>query len=262
MIMIKRISIYDQLKSILKHRKEEIITPNEIKEELFHKYGTNKDSVILSDYCYNRSNRGIAFNKHLFVYLNHGMYKYIGEHANYSGLIYARTRASSKDQVVGLWKDGQMSLSVQPSSVALENQESLENNYIIELFEEYMDILRFEMNVLGCEATELRHLIGRLGEFYCAIHTKGKLAHVTNQHGFDVTSNGRRISVKTTAQKTGFVSLNIRTLEQFDDIFIVQFLKNEFHLLFYASKDQLPKGRIYNQRLEIDISSLKKKQLL
>ena len=27
-------------------------------------------------------------------------------------------------------------------------------------------MLRFEMNILGCKATELRHLIGRLGEFF------------------------------------------------------------------------------------------------
>ena len=257
--MTKRISIYEQLKEMLKHKKEEVVTPSEMKEALFHKYGTNKDSVILSDYCYNRSNRGISFNKHLFVYLNYGMYKYIGENADYNGLIYARTRNSPDDQVVGIWTDGKKELSI---NKLLENQEFLKGNYIIQLFEEYIDILKFEMNVLGCKATELRHLIGRLGEFFCAIYTKGKLAHVTNQHGFDVISNGRRISVKTTAQKSGFISLNIRTLDQFDDIFIVQFLNNEFHLLFYASKDQLPKGRIYKQRLEVDLSSLKQEKLL
>ena len=31
-------------------------------------------------------------------------------------------------------------------------------------------MLRFEMNILGCKATELRHLIGRLGEFLCPLH--------------------------------------------------------------------------------------------
>src|SRR3546814_11525292 len=56
----------------------------------------------------------------------------------------------------------------------------------------------------GVKPTEVRHLIGRLGEFHCALQVGGNLAHMANQHGFDVVcSNDRRISVKTTAQVSG-----------------------------------------------------------
>lgn len=253
----KSVSIYEQLKQTLMKRKNELISPQELKKELFKRYGTNPNSVILSDYCYNRLNKGITFKNHLFIYLNRGMYKYIGENAPYSGFIYAYSKILGADQVVGSWVDGQASLSSNSSSELFENEKKIADDQLIKLFEEYMEILKFEMTVLGCAPTELRHLIGRIGEFFCAIHTKGRLAHVTNQHGFDVMSNNRRISVKTTAQQSGFVSLNINTLSEFDDIFVVQYFDGDFKILFYAPKEQLPNGRMYNNRLEISIALLK-----
>lgn len=75
-----------------------------------------------------------------------------------------------------------------------------------------MRILALEVKAFGCEPTETRHLIGRLSEIYCARHVGGKLARRVNQAGFDaIGADGRRISVKTTAQKRGFVSFNERT---------------------------------------------------
>lgn len=43
---------------------------------------------------------------------------------------------------------------------------------IRKLYEEYNEILRYEMNVLKCKPSELRHLIGRIGELYCAMHKR------------------------------------------------------------------------------------------
>jgi hypothetical protein len=91
------------------------------------------------------------------------------------------------------------------------------------LHQKYLDILELEVSQFGCKPTEVRHLIGRIGEFHCALHVNGTLAQVTNQHGFDVIDNhGNRISVKTTAQKSGFISLNKNTFDMFDKLMIIQ----------------------------------------
>lgn len=113
------------------------------------------------------------------------------------------------------------------------------------------------MHVLGFQATELRHLIGRLGEFFCVLYTNGKLAKVTNQQGYDVKKESRRISVKTTAQDKGFISINKNTFDQFDDFFVVQYKDDDFKLLFYRPKEEIPLSRSYGNKYEISISSLK-----
>ncbi|WP_409955913.1 DUF6998 domain-containing protein [Acidovorax sp.] len=83
--------------------------------------------------------------------------------------------------------------------------------------------------------TEARHLIGRLGEFHCALQVGGTLAHTPNQHGFDVIcSKGRRISVKTTAQASGFVAIGKTTASLADDLMVVQYLKGQVTTVFYG----------------------------
>ena len=72
----------------------------------------------------------------------------------------------------------------------------LNRDKIEELYNSYLEIITWETETLGCKPTEVRHLIGRLGEFYCALSVDGILAHEVNQHGFDIiTKGGRTISV-------------------------------------------------------------------
>lgn len=40
----------------------------------------------------------------------------------------------------------------------------------------------------GVEPTELRHLIGRIGELYAALISNGQMATEGNQKGYDVVS--------------------------------------------------------------------------
>lgn len=130
---------------------------------------------------------------------------------------------------------------------------------LIKLYEEYNDILKLELHLLKCKATELRHLIGRIGEFYCAIKTGGNLATTTtNQKGYDVIANGRKISVKTTAQKDGFITINKNTFQLFDDLFVVQYENDDFKILFNGTKEKvLEISRLYKTNYEIDIKKLK-----
>jgi hypothetical protein len=101
------------------------------------------------------------------------------------------------------------------------------------LYEKYLALIRLETVEFGVKPTEVRHLIGRLGEFHCALSIDGSLAFTANQHGFDVISkNGRRVSVKTTAQKSGFVRVSGSTLEKVDDLMLIQF-KDQSLLVIY-----------------------------
>jgi len=251
-------TIFEQIKEVLKNEVGTIVTSKEVIDSIHNKYGTNPKSIILSDYCYNRFNKGIKFDKHLFQYVNKNSYKYLGENYKYTGLIYHKAKGCKKELIVGEWKNGIKTLD--DSILTEKSNDKLSSNIemISRLYEEYSEILRVEMNLLNCKATELRHLIGRIGEFICAINTNGELAKVTNQQGFDVVSNGRRISVKTTAQIHGFIKVNQNTFNQFDDLYVIQYMDDEFKEIYYGPKENvLEISRVYKNNYEIDINKLK-----
>ncbi len=131
------------------------------------------------------------------------------------------------------------------------------------LYQKYLEIIKLETIELGCAPTEVRHLIGRLGEFYCALNTNGTLAKETNQHGFDVISEeGRRVSVKTTTQKSGFIAINKKTLDKVDDLMILQYINNELQIIYYDKIENATKNcRTWNDNFELDISRAKKMTL-
>src|SRR3546814_7598536 len=58
---------------------------------------------------------------------------------------------------------------------------------------------------------------------------------MANQHVLDfVCSNDRRISVKTTAQVSGFVSISKSTLDRVDDLMVVQFLDGKISTVYFG----------------------------
>lgn len=130
------------------------------------------------------------------------------------------------------------------------------------LFDKYFELVKLEIDQFGVKPTEVRHLIGRLGEFYCALHVEGVLAQTANQHGFDVISNsGRKISVKTTAQKTGFVSISASTARLGDDLMILQYLDGDISIVYFGSIELATKeARFYEsvRKFELDISKARK----
>ena len=72
------------------------------------KFGRNKSSVIPSDYCYNRYNFGINYDKilHLFEFLESGKYKYLGQTYPYNAKISHKIKGSTNEVVVGEVIDG------------------------------------------------------------------------------------------------------------------------------------------------------------
>jgi len=253
-------TIYEQIKVFLHTKTNEIITASELKNQLKNKFGTKPESIILSDYCYNRYNKGISFDKHLFQYINRNTYKYLGKNYPYTGLIFRKPKGFENEVVVGEWKNGVKIMFDEPLSNGNSSDkiEAISSDQIVKLYEDYHQILRYEMSLLKCKPTELRHLIGRIGEFICAIHTNGHLSKQPNQHGFDVISEGRRISVKTTAQPSGFITVNQNTFKDFDDFFVVQYVNDEFNVIYYGAKEDIPSiARSYDNKYEVEISRLK-----
>lgn len=133
---------------------------------------------------------------------------------------------------------------------------------IRQLHDRYLELVRLEIEEFGVRPTEVRHLIGRLGEFHCALQVGGRLSHLANQHGFDVVcSRGRRISVKTTAQVTGFVAIGRSTMEQVDDLMLVQYRDGALHPVYYGPLDAvIPACRYYDYtgKYELDIAKARR----
>ncbi|QBE98001.1 hypothetical protein PMF13cell1_03564 [Blautia producta] len=71
-------------------------------------YPMNKNSFLPADYCYNRTNEGIDFEKHvhLFARTDEGNYLILGEDYSYSGPVYYRRRGETEDSVCGIWTNG------------------------------------------------------------------------------------------------------------------------------------------------------------
>ena len=133
---------------------------------------------------------------------------------------------------------------------------------IQQLYDKYLELVRLEIVEFGVKPTEVRHLVGRLGEFHCALQVGGTLAHLANQHGFDVICrNGRRISVKTTAQTTGFVPIGKSTIDKVDDLMIIQYRDGELSIVYYGPVGPAAAAARYYDHVgkyELDISKARR----
>jgi len=129
------------------------------------------------------------------------------------------------------------------------------------LYSKYKEIALLEIEEFGCKPTEVRHLLGRLGEFHCALEVGGTLAHEANQHGFDVVApDGRKISVKTTAQKSGFVTINPNTLDKVDLLMLLQYNSSQTLTVVYFGSIEaaIEVSRTWDGKYELDISKARK----
>ena len=246
-----KLSIYEQLVEVLKGQEGKLVDSADVTKPLKQKYDTNPSSVLLSDYCYNRFNYGISFQQHLFEYVTRSTYKVLGEDYPYTGFIFHKMRGKAVDEVVGEWRNGVKFL--------YDSTAPIQQEQMARVYEEYMRVFHYELSVLKCAPAELRHLLGRIGELHCALHTGGELARETNQHGFDVVDpQGRRISVKTTAQTKSFISFNKNTFDRFDDVYVLQYANDDFNIIYYGDKEPIRHiGRTYGSNYEVDIAKIR-----
>ena len=98
-------TIREKIEQYLKEIKLNSIIPT---KEFKILCGDTKDSYIPSDYCYNRCNNGINFEKnpHFFLYITKGQYKYVGKNFNYNGPVFHRPKGSKVDIEIGECKNG------------------------------------------------------------------------------------------------------------------------------------------------------------
>lgn len=85
------------------------ISSQELKDRICARFGTNRSSIIPSDYCYNRVNKGIEFPRkppRLFEFLGDGMYECFGKNYLYDKPVYAHPKGSKSEFVVGIWENG------------------------------------------------------------------------------------------------------------------------------------------------------------
>lgn len=96
--------IADAMMDYLNNNSEScILTSSEIKEIVHKKHGLNKNTVTPADYCYNRINKGIEYNKmtHLFIYEGRNRYRLVGKDFVYSGPVYCRCKGEQNDEYAG-----------------------------------------------------------------------------------------------------------------------------------------------------------------
>ena len=105
----EKMTIDEQMRIIVKEIISEYgprhrVSLKELYELLGAHFQTNSGSIIPSDYCYNRVNKGIEFHKkpRLFNFLGEGMYECLGENYLYTGDV----KNASDETVVGSWENG------------------------------------------------------------------------------------------------------------------------------------------------------------
>jgi hypothetical protein len=150
--------------------------------------------------------------------------------------------------------DTKLHVNTQLNSISIDK--------IKELYEQYYALIKLEIEEFGVKATEVRHLIGRIGEFYCALKVGGALASRANQHGFDVISkHGKTISVKATAQVNGFVAISASTANLADELMLIQYTAGKLNIVYYGPMEPaLDSARHYPEKMkfELDIGSARK----
>lgn len=59
------------------------------KAELSKQFNRSEDSYIPSDYCYNKTNKGVKYDRqpHYFLHIVRGKYRYVGKNYQYNGNI-------------------------------------------------------------------------------------------------------------------------------------------------------------------------------
>lgn len=66
--------------------------------ELSKQYNRSDKCYIPSDYCYNRKNKGINYDKqpHYFLHLGRGKYKYVGKDYVFTGEVEEKPRMKNR----------------------------------------------------------------------------------------------------------------------------------------------------------------------
>jgi hypothetical protein len=93
--MIDKDTILEEVEEYVSLLREgEVITTKQFKKNLSISNNRSEGSYIPSDYCYNRTNKGINYETqpHYFLYVKRGLYKYVGKDYQFNGIIVHEPR--------------------------------------------------------------------------------------------------------------------------------------------------------------------------
>jgi 5-methylcytosine-specific restriction protein A len=106
------------------------IATEEIQDALFNAFDVKRGSLLPSDYCYNRWNKGLPEHMPAFLeYLDRGNYRVLGANYPYNGEIFTRPKNEIQDRSVGYCIDGQKHigrLAIYPDDLSDTSPEYLE----------------------------------------------------------------------------------------------------------------------------------------
>lgn len=108
-------------------------TRDEIVKMVVQKYSINESSIIPSDYCYNRYNLGVKFDKdtRLFEYKEREKYIYLGQNYNYNGNIFWKPKGEKYDLKIGEWNNNSFEIFYDKIiAIQEENYKKLPNSYV------------------------------------------------------------------------------------------------------------------------------------
>lgn len=77
---------FDEILSVGRRKTSAIMSPSEIKSRVEQRNGRTRGSVIHSDYCYKKTNKGSRpLEERIFFYIEMGKYRFIGLNYAYDG---------------------------------------------------------------------------------------------------------------------------------------------------------------------------------
>ena len=128
------------------------------------------------------------------------------------------------------------------------------------LYEKDPATILFDTEENALTPPDARPIFSGVGEFYCVKETRGALPERVNQPGFDVLAyDNKKISVKTTAQLSGFVAISKKTLDLADELMLVHYADGQLSTVYHGCIRHATMGvRQYGNNYELDISKARK----
>ena len=121
-----------------KYGDRHVVELQEIYKIFKDKYGTNKGSIIPSDYCYNRINNGIQLKKAtVFEHLGNGRYRCLGLNFPYNGTVFHKPAGQYREFAVGKCINGERIIapdSEYDSQVPTQDNSESQNKIISKTF--------------------------------------------------------------------------------------------------------------------------------
>lgn len=116
-----------------------------------------------------------------------------------------------------------------------------------------------DAKLFKCKPTELRHTVGRLGEYKALSLLGGALAAKTNQPGWDlIDKNGRKVSVKTTAAVLydSYISMNPNTINDADDLILIHYVDKKLEVLYHGPMKHILDTVAYSPGKSVEVYRL------